>query len=351
MATPSPAGNARPLYLVHGADRLRARLRAAELAGRLSRGLDPSASDLARVPRGSLSQLGMGMTRLSAREATPADILMAARSDGLFAPAEERRVILVEDAEALVDSTVLRELPHEGVAVVLLANGASGVALARVVRELGGVVEEYARLDQSGAEAWLAKRAQTQGASLDRSALAALAESVEGDLERADRELEKLAAYAAGAVVTQRDVAALVAGAVENDVFELTRSVVRRDVRAALRILERLLDSGEPPLRLHGLLVWQFRVLLVAAGARTDAEVERAAAETGLSRGAVSRWRREASAVRPSQIRQAYESLYAADLAMKSGVDPRTAFQLLVLDLCGVEGADLGPLAERPARR
>lgn len=261
-------------------------------------------------------------------------------------------MILVEDAEVLGDGTVLRELPREGVAVVLLANGTSGVApLARAVRELGGTVEEYARLDQSGAEAWLAKRAQTLGALLDRSALVTLAESVEGDLERADRELEKLAAYAAGAVVTQRDVATLVPGAVENDVFELTRAVVRSDVRSALGILERLLDSGEPPLRLHGLLVWQFRVLLVAAGARTDREVERAAAQTGLSRGAVSRWRSGARAVRPSQIARAYESLYAADLAMKSGVDPRTAFQLLVLDLCGVAGADLGPLAERPVRR
>ncbi len=345
MAQRSSAARARPLFLFWGADSLRARLRAHDLARSLVRDANPE-DDLALVPRDALAAAPLGITRYSAKDTSPSDLLMATASEGLFAKPHERRVLLVEDADGLADGVVLGSIPADA-AVVLLANGAAG-SLAKIVRELGGSVEELAALDPSGVEDWVRRRAKVLGVALEPAAIAALAEAVGADLERADRELEKLRAYALGARVSAVDVRALVAGAVEQDVFELTKAVVRRDARSAVAVLERLLDSGEPFLRLHGLLVWQFRLLLVAAGVRNDRDLERAIAQTGLSRGAVQRWRREAAGVRPSAIARAYESLYAAELAMKTSVDARAVFQLLVLDLCGVTGADLAELAERP---
>lgn len=252
--------------------------------------------------------------------------------------------MLVDDAEA-IDPASLGALSYDAV-VILRANAPAG-ALARAVRELGGTVETFDVLDASAVEDWLRGRARRVGVTLDAPSASVLATAVGTDLERLDHELEKLAAYAV-ATLTERDVRLLVTDAVAQDVFELARAVVRRDLKTALGALERLLDSGEPPLRLHGLLVWQFRSLLVAAGVRNDADLERAVAKTGLSRGALSRMRREASGIRQATIRHAYESLYFADLAIKTSVDARSVFQLLVLDLCGVEGADLEPLAARP---
>ncbi len=345
MAQRSSVARTRPLFLISGADSLRARLRAHDLARSLARGADPE-EDLALVPRDAFAASMLGVRRISAREASSSDLLMAAASQGLFAAPDERQVILIEDADAIADAALLRLLPEDA-AIVLLANGPAA-SLAKLVRELGGTVDELGTLETSGVGGWLRRRARTLGVALEPSAIDALAESVSGDLERADRELEKLRSYAAGARVSEADVRALVAGAVEQDVFELTRAVVRRDARTAVAVLQRLLESGEPPLRLHGLLVWQFRLLLVAAGVRNDRDLERAIAQTGLSRGALQRWRRDAEGVRPSTIARAYESLYAAELAMKTSVDARAVFQLLALDLCGVEGADLEPLAERP---
>ena len=278
----------------------------------------------------------------------------------MFALSNERRVVVLEDVEALADARFLREVPSD-VALVLVtggplqgraSDGADGAigpqALPKLVRELGGTIEELRPLDEGGVERWLASGARARGLALEPDALVEVARAIGADLERAERELDKLAAYAAGATVKGADVRALVPGAVESDVFELTGAVVRRDVRRAVQMLERLLDGGEPPQRLLGLLVWQFRALLIAAGARTDAELERAARETGLSVGALFRARRHAAGVRQPLVLRAYEALYAADLAIKSGrADARTALQLLVLDLCGVEGADVRALAER----
>lgn len=360
MATSSSAVSARPLFLVYGTDGYRVRLRARELALLLARGDDPRRSDLPALARSAREEPGLSITRLSAREASPAAVLMATRSEGLFAMTEERRVVVLEDAEAISDSRFLREAPTE-VALLLVAagplprqardgaNGAIGSAsLPKLVRELGGAVEEFHPLDETAVERWLSAGARARGLALEPDALVELVRAVGADLERGERELDKLAAYAAGETLGAAHVRALVPGAVESDVFELTGAVVRRDVRAAVQMLERLLDGGEPPQRLVGLLVWQFRSLLIAAGTRNNAEVERAAHETGLSVGALLRARRHASGVRQPLILRAYEALYAADLAIKSGrAEPRTALQLLVLDLCGVEGADVRPLAER----
>ena len=343
MEKSSTAASARPLFLVHGTDGFRARLRAHDLARALASGEAPT-RDLATVARDLLASAPLGLTRISAREASPEALLMATASGGLFA-SDERRALLLEDAEML-DPARLRDFAADA-NVVLRANGAAA-PLAKAVRELGGTVEEETPLDPASVESWLTRRARYLEVAIETDAIAALGDAVASDLERADQELGKLAAYTAGARIGESDVRLLVPGAVTNDVFELTQAVVRRDVRKAVSTLERLLDAGEPPLRLHGLLVWQFRLLLVAAGVRTEADLERAVAKTGLSRGAIGKWKRDAAGMRASQILRAYESLYNADLAMKTSVDPRAVFQLLVLDLCGVEGADLEALAARP---
>lgn len=351
MAPRSGAAPARPLFLIHGADGFRARLRAYDLVARLSRGEPPSNGDLAALPRRPALSEALGVSRLSARAASPAAIVLSTRSEGLFASASDRRVVLVEEVEALSDAEVLRELSPE-TPVVLLASGAlpgRGAALPQVVRELGGVVEEVRPLDDAAVEAWLARRAEHLGVALEPAALVELARAVGPDLERADNELEKLAAYAAERRVTAGDVRALVPGAVEAVVFDLTGAVLRKDVKGAVRMLERLFDTGEPPLRLLGLLVWQFRVLLAAAGGRDD-DLDRAAAQLGLSKGALLRARRTAANIRPSLVARAYESLYAADVALKAGFgradQQQLILMLLVLDLCGVDGADPRPLAD-----
>jgi DNA polymerase III delta subunit len=294
-------------------------------------------------------------------------VLLAARSGVLFAEPGERRVIVVEDVGVLDDAAFVRELPAD-VWLVLANEGAlarrsqakpgadrgrlAPEQLPALVEELGGQVEELPLLDEPELDDWLARRAEALGVTLGPEARRELVHSVGPDLERADHELEKLAAYAAGRTIGLADVRALVSGAVENDVFVLTRAVARGDTRAAVEMLERVLDDGEPPQRLIGLLTWQFRLLLAAGGARSDADLERAVTQMKLSRGALLRARREAPRLSRAAVTRAYETLYAADMAIKGGrADPRTALQLAILHLCGVEGAEIGSLADRPPSR
>lgn len=366
MAQASSSAPTPTVFLLHGDDPFRIRLRANELVHGLLAG--------GRGERGVLSSRSMvsfggalGLSRFDARSDQPDDILLAGQSQGLFAAPDERRVVLVEHAEVLARSDVVGRFPAEA-SLVLVApepikssrsrarkttkTPASGdVALVDAVENAGGTVERYDRLIGASVNGWIAARAALHRVALRPDALDALATTLGGDTERVENELAKLAAWANGAPVDGAEVRSLVSGAIESDVFELTKAVVRRDVRTAAPLLERLLADGNAPQQLLGLLVWQFRVLLFAASDPKPAAAERQAKAIRSSSGAIMRYAQFARGLGPKDIARAYEALYACDVSIKTWrVDSEeTALLLCIMDLCGVPGADMRDLLLREA--
>src|SRR5437773_5964914 len=228
------------------------------------------------------------------------------------------------------------------------------MALLDLVESAGGTVERYDRLLPPDVVRWIAARAKLAAVTLRPDALDTLASAVGGDTDRIENELAKLAAWANGEPVTASDVRALVSGAIESDVFELTKAVVRRDIRTAAPLLERLLGEGNAPQQILALLLWQFRVLLFASRDPRPPEAERMAKAIRSSAGAILRYTQYARGLGPKDITRAYEALYACDISIKTGRadDDETALLLCVMDLCGVPGADYRDflLAEAPKR-
>lgn len=359
MARASSSAPERPVFLLIGEDPFRARLRLAELVRALASGGSTDPGDLAAVAAPGLGAT-IGVTRHDA-SVDPLDaVLMSGRSQGLFDAPDERRVVVVEHAEAVADPSFLAGFPPETALVLTTTERIGGrrrssarprrrpeaqpsraADLVEAVEAAGGRVERIARLLPDQVPAWIQARARRAGADLAPDAVGELASAVGGDSDRAEQELAKLAAFAKGARVSAADVRALVSGAIEADVFELTRAVVRKDARTATDRLERLLAEGQAPQQILALLLWQFRVLLFASAMRSNADAERMARAIRSSAGAIARWQRDAVRVSRSAVTRAYESLYATDLAIKQGrTEPETALLLCVLDLCGIAGAD-----------
>src|SRR5256885_50151 len=119
MAQASSSAPTRMLYLLHGEDSFRIRLRAGELISALLAGAAPTRGDLASrelIP----TSTAFGLVRIDARSADPAEIVIAGQSQGLFAAPDERRVVLVEHAEALARTDVVERFPEDA-ALVLVA--------------------------------------------------------------------------------------------------------------------------------------------------------------------------------------------------------------------------------------
>jgi DNA polymerase-3 subunit delta len=348
-----PAARARSLYLIHGEDPYRARLRAAELVVSLANG-DDRPSDL-RAQRSTDLGTQLGLSRYDARTDAPSVIELAGRSQGLFDAVDERRIVVVEHAEALKDTGVVERFPAEAVLVLVSeakiqsrarrapkAKAAEySVDLATVVEAAGGTTEHVTRLGPDVLGGWIAARATLFGVELAPEAINELGAAVGPDSERVDQEIAKLGAFAAGARVTGADVRALVSGAIETDIFQLTQAVVRRDSSTAMSRLESLLAEGQAPQQILALLLWQFRVLLFASAMKTNADAERMAKAIRSSAYAIGKWQAFARRIARADVIRAYEVLYATDVAIKTGrIEEKLAMTLCVLDLCGIHAAD-----------
>jgi len=347
----------RLLYLIHGEDPYRARLRAAELVSSLITG-DERPSDL-RARRSTDLGSPLGLSRHDAREPGAAALIeLSGRSQGLFDAVDEQRIVVVEHAEALKGTEVVSRFPPEAALVLVseakiqtrarraapkakAAPEAAVVDLPTAVEAAGGAVEHIARLLPQELGGWIAARATLLGVEVAPDAITELGAAVGPDSERIDQELAKLAAFAAGARVTGADVRSLVSGAIESDIFELTQAVVRRDSETAMRRLESLLAEGQAPQQIIALLLWQFRVLLFASAMRSNADAERSAKAIRSSAYAIGKWQAFARRINRADVIRAYEVLYATDLAIKTGrIEERLAMTLCVLDLCGIHAAD-----------
>jgi len=319
------------------------------------------------LPYGS----ALGLTRVDARDDDAVSlILTAAQTQGLFAAPDERRVVLVEHAEALDQLDVIAQFPEDASLVLVAPQpirsgrarprgrakeapaGPSG--LLDAVEGAGGRAEKIDRPAGDELARWVRARAKLHGVDLRPDGVAALVFAIGPDSERIESEVRKLGAWANGSPVKADDVRALVTGAIESDVFELTKAVVRRDVHGAVRLLDRLLAEGNAPQQLLALLLWQFRVLLFASRSPTTKEAEIMAKAIKSSPGAILRYVQYARGLGPADILRAYESLYACDISIKTGRmdSDEAALMLCILDLCGVAGADYRDflLRESPRR-
>ena len=111
---------------------------------------------------------------------------------------------------------------------------------------------------------WIQSRAKELGGQFDYQAASLLASLVGEDTRLADQEIQKLLVY----VNDQRpvgydDVEHLTSYELEGDIFALVDALGQRNGKTASMMFHRLLESDDP-LRIFGMIVRQFRLLLLA---------------------------------------------------------------------------------------
>jgi DNA polymerase-3 subunit delta len=178
------------------------------------------------------------------------------------------------------------------------------------------------------------EHAQSLGKKLGADEARLLVETVGGDLGVVVQEVEKLALYVGDEPVIGRDAViaacSLVAEAV---VWDLTTGLATRKPQMAIGALHRLLEDGDSPHRLLGLVVWQLRQVLqvaeVIAAGRKDFS------GTGLRGDQVDRIRRAIGTSPPDAV-QMLERVSRANRAMNSHrAGDRRVLEALVVELCG----------------
>jgi DNA polymerase III subunit delta len=268
---------------------------------------------------------------LSAQEASGEDAVAACNALGLFAV--ERRLVIVEHVQRwkAADLKALGEyLPRPAPTSVLVLVGDEvkrDSQLAKAVAKAGEVL--VYDLPKRGRKAdlprWVEAQLRERGVLVDPEAARAIVELVGENTDELATEIDKLATWAAGERIGEREVAMLVPARAEAPPFDLTDSWGARDVPGVLAASERIIErSGDATrdvlLRTAGLMT--SHVGRVRECRRLDAEgVPPATAAERLKRNRyyVQKLYEQAGNFSEDELDEAIVRLARLDHALKGG--------------------------------
>jgi DNA polymerase III subunit delta len=211
-----------------------------------------------------------------ASETGPEAVVSSCNSYSLFG---EGPFVLVKNLDAW-------NAAQKAVIVDYLENPAPAADLVLLGRKLGAREKLLAAAKKSGEVhtleqptgralvGWVVGHAKKLGLDLPDDVARNLADRCSGDKMRLTSEIEKLALYVGEGTITQEDVEALCPPDVQSNIFAFVDSIAAGDRGRAMELLEDLISTGEPPLRVTYMVRRQFGLV-----ARARALFERGASQ------------------------------------------------------------------------
>ncbi len=285
-----------------------------------------------RAVRRLRDRMGEDATELlSALEMDGEEVVASCNALGLFV--SERRLVVVEHVEnwkAAAAQAVVEYLKSPSPETVLALVG-EGVRkdspLGKAVAKTGELLvydlpKRGARADLPG---WVGKQFAGLGIKVDSSTSRLLVDLVGDNLDELAGEIEKLAAWAKGEPIGEREVELLVAPRGEIPPFAMTDAWGRRDVAGVLEASERLLARAGGPARdslprIVGLMTSHVTRVAECQSLAADGVSPREAADRlKKNRFYVEKLFEQAANFTADELRDAIVRLAELDLALKGG--------------------------------
>ena len=207
-------------------------------------------------------------------------------------------------------------------------------------QEQRGYVRRFERPDAGTLPGWIKKRVRRHGGDIEPRAAHRLATVVGTDLRLLDQEILKLVTYTAGErPISDTDVETLVTYVQDAVIFDLVDALGHRDGSTAAETLHRLIEEGEHPLALLGMIVRQFRLLIQVKTLKAKGASPRDIATTlEIHPFPARKLHNQATHFTPAQLDKVYRYLSETDLDIKMGrIDAEVALDLLVAGLATTE--------------
>jgi DNA polymerase-3 subunit delta len=230
------------------------------------------------VKMGDSTTAEMNITRLEGKTFTPESLLSVTHAMPFLA---DRRLVVLNDPLGSMKSpnvrakfkSILENVPTTTALVLIIPrplvnkqdkrNDGKHWLQQWAAEQDGRVyIREYTSLDGHDMAVWIQNKAVELGGKFSYQAAGHLAEFVQNDPRLATQEINKLLSYVNyNRPVEPDDVERLTPYSGIGDVFKMVDALGNRNGELALRMLHRLLDVDDP-LRLFGMIVRQFRMLL-----------------------------------------------------------------------------------------
>ncbi len=303
----------------------------------------------------------LNLTRLDGAKITPDDLTRAVQAIGFLA---EQRVVIVEGLLSRFTSKaadegraedkpakgrgktdlglsegfaqVFGEVPETTILVLVERGGVAKNGSLYKAAARYGKVEEYIPPKGAALERWITNRCAEVGVKADYSAKATLAAAL-SDLQMLANEIDKLALYVGeGGTIDERVLRDMSFASRQEDVFELTNAVARRDTKGALVQLQRLIEGGTAPEGILPALAWQVRTLVQVRDMIDNRVPEGYMAEkAAMSDYVVRKTVGQARQFSMSKLMQIHQKLLELDHGIKTGrAEADLSIDALVVEMC-----------------
>lgn len=287
--------------------------------------------------------LGMNLSEFNAK-AAPGEVLSAMRSGGLLSP---KRMVIIDGLlssvkKGAVDTWVDALCETDSDAIVILSET---IATKDILKQpLAKAIKDaqdrhdytFDVLSERDLERWIVHELNTLNATIDTRALRKLMLFVGGDTWQLSREIQKLVAYAAGELITEKMVTDLVHGNFEGQIFAFIDAVSQKNTREAVRLLEHERVSGSADGYLQQMLLWQVRLLLGARSLlQTNPAVQKTevASELGVHPFVAQKALAQARRYELKDLVSAHGLLFQFDQKTKQGMDPGLAVERVMVEM------------------
>ena len=271
-----------------------------------------------------------------AEQAPPSEVINACNTLPCMA---QRRIVLVKGLHRYSQGDLKSLVPY-------LHSPASTTTLIFIaeampkdfVKEAKDGAFHLKRPSQGETPHWIHSIAQELGKEISPDATGYLKEAIGGDLQGLRNELMKVSLYIGDRKrIEVQDVERVVSEVRVNSIFELTRALGERDLKRAFRVLGTIWESGEPPLKILGMISRQFRHLLMTkeilshGGGTTEVRNQVGTANPYYLKELAA----QAKGFSQQALQKALRNLWETDLSLKrSPLPKRLILEALIIKLC-----------------
>ena len=272
-----------------------------------------------------------------AAETSPETVVSALNSYSLFGEGPFVVVRNLDAWNAAQKSKILDYLNNPSPEADLVMLGAKLGAREKLLAAVkkAGEVHDLKQPTGKALARWSIGYAKKQGLELPEDVAEELVARCSDDKAKVSREAEKLALYAEGAA-TMEDVEALCPPDLQSNIFQFVDALGAGDSGRALHLLEALLGTGEPPLRILYMIRRQFRLLARARSLlKADAPRPEVASTLKVPPFVARKLEEQARGMGEEDLENALALVLDLERGLKGGSDLSEELQieLTVLDL------------------
>jgi DNA polymerase-3 subunit delta len=266
-----------------------------------------------------------------------------------FAPRQSPRTTIKKHESQLINyevfGDIIKGIPPSTILVLIENELKESNPLFKIISGKAQV-KAFPMLKAPQLREWITNRLTEEGGNISPSAITLLTRLIGSNLWIMSGELKKLALYANGRRIEEKDVKVLVSYSQQSNVFAMVDAIFEFSIQKAETMLQQLLSEGNSPTQLLTMLNRQMRLIVRARELKqqrlSETEIR---GRLGLTADwLVRKTLEQANRYTLPRIKQVYQQLLETDIAIKTGkYDGELALNILIAELCQPQKFDASP--------